>query len=322
VKTIKLNKIHNGDAFEILCTFPNESINCCVTSPPYYGLRDYGIEGQIGLEQSPCEYIKALVNVFMEVKRVLRKDGTLWLNVGDTYCGTGSKGNYRDPKYKDGRNGQVIAVNNQLIGYKKKDLIGVPWALAFALRDSGWYLRQDIIWEKGNAMPESVRDRCTKSHEYIFLLSKSRKYYFDYETIKEPCINGDSSSPRGSKGTHRSNSGRRGSGNTERKQRPSHDVLNIGNQAGSIPWKYKEFRNKRSVWSVNTKPLREAHFAVFPPDLITPCILAGCPEGGVVLDPFFGSGTTGLVAKQYKRNYVGIDLNQEYCELAARRIGG
>ena len=182
---IETSKIYHGDCLNILKTLPDNSINCCITSPPYYGLRDYGVNEQIGLEKSPEEYIQRLVNVFHEVKRVLKDDGTLWLNIGDSYCGTGSKGEYKDPKNPDGRNGQKDSVNRKLDGIKQKDLIGIPWMLAFALRSDGWYLRQDIIWHKPNPMPESVKDRCTKSHEYIFLLSKSPKYYFDYQAIQE-----------------------------------------------------------------------------------------------------------------------------------------
>jgi len=266
--------ILQGDVIEQLKTIHDESVNTCVTSPPYWGLRDYGIDGQIGLENTPEEYTQKMVEVFHEVKRVLRDDGTLWLNLGDSYCGTGSKGEYKDPKYVNGRNGQSVAINGKVRGLKSKDMIGIPWRVAFALQADGWYLRSDIIWHKPNPMPESVKDRPTKSHEYIFLLSKNRKYYYDGDGIKERANN----------------------------------INNV------------DTRNKRSVWTVPTKPYKEAHFATFPPNLITPCIIAGCPEGGIVLDPFLGSGTTAAVSKQLSRYYIGIEINPEYIEIAKKRI--
>jgi len=319
--------ILTGNSLDILKTLKSESINCCVTSPPYYGLRDYGHDEQIGLEETPEQYIQKLVEVFREVKRVLKNDGTLWVNIGDSYAGSG-KGGATHPEnagnYKQGTNrGMVGAGATTKVGWgkcKPKDLIGIPWMLAFALRADGWYLRQDIIWQKPNPMPESVTDRCTKSHEYIFLLSKSRRYYFDNEATKEPCVNGDPTQPRGSSGTFAPNGGRRGSGNKERKQRPSHEQINRECQAGSVPWEPKEKRNKRDVWTVSTKPYRGAHFATFPPDLIEPCILAGCPENGIALDPFFGSGTVGVVAEKHNRDWIGIDVNPDYCEIAKNRI--
>ena len=274
---MQVNTIIQGDAREVLKTLPDNSINCCVTSPPYWGLRDYGVEGQFGLEKTPEEYVSKMVEVFREVKRVLRGDGTLWLNLGDSYCGTGNKGKYKDPKYLNGRNGQRVALNNKIKGLKPKDLVGIPWRVAFALQADGWWLRQDIIWHKPNPIPESVTDRCTKAHEYIFLLTKKRKYFYDREAIRE--------APK----------------------------------PGRV---YKEVKgaNKRSVWTIPAKPFKGAHFAVFPPDLIRPCILAGCPVGGVVLDPFMGSGTTALVAFEHERNYLGIELNPEYIKLANRRL--
>ena len=334
MKTIEINKIYNGDAIQILKTFPDECINCCVTSPPYYALRSYLSNDdpnkylEIGMDESPSLYIQRLVEVFNEVKRVLRKDGTLWLNIGDSYAGSNQGSGVEKATGKQATNRGTNYMNTKehksklakVPGFKPKELMMIPARLAIALSEAGWTLRQDIIWQKPNALPESTKDRCTKSHEYIYLFSKQRKYYFNNEAIKEPCVNGDPSSPRGSKGALTPNSGRRGSGNIERKQRPSQDVFDKGNQAGNVPWEYKEFRNKRSVWTVNTKPLHDAHFAVFPEALILPCILAGCPEGGTILDPFFGSGTTGIVAKQNNRNYIGIDLNKEYIELAKTRI--
>jgi len=301
---LETNKIYQGDVLNVLKTFPDESIHCCVTSPPYWGLRDYGVEGQIGLEKTPEEYVLKMVEVFREVKRVLRKDGTLWLNLGDSYCGTGNKGEYKDPKYLDGRNGQKVALNNKIKGLKAKDLVGIPWMVAFALRADGWYLRQDIIWHKPNPLPESVKDRCTKAHEYIFLLSKSRKYYYDHEAIKEKAVSGTDL------GILRSKKQAMLNPSILKRQKENIDSRTAGD--GN--------RNKRSVWTVTTKPFKGAHFAVFPEDLIEPCILAGCPEGGIVLDPFMGSGTTALVALKHNRNYIGIELNQEYIKISEKRI--
>ena len=259
-----------GDCRETLCAFLPNSARMCVTSPPYYGLRDYGGEdSQIGQEQSPEEYVEEMVDVFRKVRDVLTDDGTLWLNIGDSYY------NYRKdgciPKQTFSQNRQDLPKttprrSNKLVGYKDKDLIGIPWMLAFALRADGWYLRQDIIWNKPNPMPESVRDRCTKSHEYIFLLSKKQNYYFDVDAIKEPT------------------------------------------------------RRKRSVWDITKKPYKDAHFAVFPPDLIEPCIKAGSERGDMILDPFMGSGTTAMVAKSLGRDYMGCELHEEYGKLILDRL--
>ena len=285
----------HGDCLNILKTLSDKSINCCITSPPYYGLRDYGVAGQVGLEDTPDEYVNKLVEIFREVRRVLRDDGTLWMNLGDSYCGTGSKGEWVDPKNPNGRNGQSISKTQKIAGYKSKDLIGIPWMVAFALRADGWYLRSDIIWSKPNPMPESVQDRPTKAHEYIFLLSKSQNYYYDNEAIAEAAIYvGDD---RGSRTDNRR-----------------------GTMCNSMSGITGSTRNKRTVWTVTTKPYAEAHFATYPPDLIQPCVLAGCPEGGVVLDPFNGSGTTGQVALQNGRKYIGIELNPEYIELTKHRL--
>lgn len=293
--------IHNTDCLAGLKQMPGKSVNCCVTSPPYWGLRDYGNDGQIGLEQTPEEYVDKIVAVFREVKRVLTNDGTLWLNLGDSYNGSGgaggdyNKGGLKEgqPKYK-GRNVDSI---------KPKDLVGIPWMVAFALRADGWYLRQDIIWHKPNPMPESVTDRCTKAHEYIFLLSKSAKYYYDAEAIKEKAV---SSGPRGGNLLKDTSKGPNGGKERWKGER----ALDWGENG----------RNKRSVWSVATKPYKEAHFATYPEDLIEPCILAGCPVGGVVLDPFMGAGTTAVVAVKNDRQYVGFELNPEYIEIATKRI--
>lgn len=294
-----INTIFLSDCITGLQSLPDKSINCCVTSPPYYGLRDYGMDGQIGLEETPEAYIAKMVEVFREVKRVLRDDGTLWLNIGDSYSGSGGAGNQFGQlekkgfkKYKQGNT-----------GLKPKDLIGIPWMLAFTLRADGWYLRQDIIWHKPNPMPESVTDRCTKSHEYIFLLSKSAKYYYDYETIREEIkeTNLGFISARA-----RTASGALGGKNQHNMERRDYDEI--------------KGANKRSVWTVTTKPFKESHFATFPEDLIAPCVLAGCPENGIVLDPFMGAGTTALVARKLNRNYVGFELNPEYKKIAEKRL--
>jgi DNA modification methylase len=294
-------KILQGNCLETLSSLEEKSVNTCVTSPPYWGLRDYGNGDQLGQEETPEKFTENLVKLFREVRRVLRDDGTVWLNLGDSYCGTGHKGDTIDSRY-EGCNGQKVALNNKIQGLKSKDLVGIPWRVAFALQADGWYLRQDIIWSKPNPMPESVTDRCTKAHEYIFLLSKSPKYYYDSEAIKE-----DSAES-------------------------SKDRLNqdIKNQKGSIrvPGKTNgtmnavggEKRNKRSVWAVATQSYSEAHFATYPPELIKPCILAGCPEGGTVLDPFGGSGTTAQVASNLNRNAILCELNPEYVEIAKGRL--
>ena len=299
-----MSKILCGDALEQLKTIPSESVDMCVTSPPYYALRDYGMVAQIGLEETPEAYIQKLVDVFHEVKRVLKKDGTLWLNIADSYCGTGDKGSYKDPKYAEGRNGQSVSKTKKIVGIKPKDLIGIPWLLAFALRADGWYLRQDIIWAKPNPMPESVTDRCTKSHEYIFLFSKSPKYYFDNEAIQEDA------NPQ-SEARYKSvfNAGK-----VPEHFRPD----GATNTMGMKEWTGK--RNKRDVWQVSTQAITEAHFATFPEKLIEPCILAGSRRGGAVLDPFFGSGTTGRVATAHGREYIGIELNPDYIEIANKRL--
>lgn len=274
-------EFHTGDCIEIMKQLPEKSVNCCVTSPPYFGLRDYGIEGQLGLEQTLEEYVAKLVDVFREIRRVLRDDGTVWLNLGDSY-GSSSGDTYT--------------------GLKPKNLLGIPWQIAFALQTDDWYLRQDIIWHKTNPMPESVTDRCTKSHEYIFLLSKQAKYYYDHEAIKEPAKDW---------GTRNRKPGSAFVDGT-----PGRSKQSGGADANFA----KRGRNKRSVWTTSTASYKRAHFAVFPPKLIEPCILAGCPKGGTVLDPFCGSGTTGVVAQQHDRNSVLCDLNPEYIELAKTRI--
>lgn len=348
-----------GDAFQVLKTLADESVHCCVTSPPYFGLRDYGtatwqggslicdhkpdvkprtarprrgltggleymsaqdtvfkticqkcgsirVDCQIGLEVTPEDYISNLRKIFKEVFRILRHDGTLWLNLGDSYAtGAGSARIAGGKKF--GKANKIIDAypvsqpnRMKIEGLKPKDLIGIPWRVALALQKDGWFLRQDIIWHKPNPMPESVRDRCTKSHEYIFLLSKSAKYFFNHEAIKEKTVG---CKPAGNKkGMNRG--------------RLSKEGWSM-DPAKSVP----EFRNRRSVWTVSTKPFRGAHFATFPPDLIRPCILAGSPAGGIVLDPFAGAGTTNLVARDLGRSSIGIELNPDYIKIAKTRLG-
>ena len=290
-----------GDCRETLKEF-DEKARMCVTSPPYYGLRDYGGEqNQIGQEQTPEEYIDEMVKVFRLVRDCLTDDGTLWLNIGDSYYNYRSDGNY--PKQTVSKTRQDLPTKtpvrgNKLEGLKSKDLIGIPWMLAFALRSDGWYLRQDIIWHKPNPMPESVRDRCTKSHEYIFLLSKNKNYYYDNEAIKEPAKDW---------------------GTRDRTNGKYHNE-GTGLQPHSGLTKSYPTKNKRSVWSVTKKPYKGAHFATFPPELIEPCVKAGSQEGDIILDPFMGSGTTATVAKSLNRDYIGCELHEEYGTLIQKRI--
>jgi len=295
--------IYQGDCLDILPTIEAKSIQCCVTSPPYYGLRDYGVDGQIGLEATPGTYVEKLVAVFKEVRRVLADDGTLWLNLGDSYNGSGGPGSQYDTKSANSYKGVFKKYNNpnrNISTLKPKDLIGIPWRVAFALQADGWYLRQDIIWHKPNPMPESVRDRCTRAHEYIFLLSKSPKYYFDSEALREPGVY-----PAGTKAAK---------GSTKRSQQ-------VGVSARPPEYKvYDGFRNKRSVWTVTTKPFKGAHFATFPEEIPRTCILAGSKKGDTILDPFSGAGTTGVVARKLGREYIGIELNPRYTKLAEDRI--
>jgi site-specific DNA-methyltransferase (adenine-specific) len=260
--------IFEGDAARVLARLPSESVQCVVTSPPYWGLRDYGIAGQIGLEQTLPRFIERLVVVFAEVRRVLREDGCLWLNIGDGYT-SGNRG-YRAPDRKNPARAMSVRPDTP-DGLKPKDLLGIPWRLAFALQEDGWYLRSDVVWHKRNAQPESVKDRPSRAHEYLFLLSKSERYHYDYEALREPASNGSR-------------------------------------------------RGRRSVWNVNTQPTDHAHYAVFPPDLIEPCIRATSREDDFVLDPFFGSGTVGFVCQRIGRRFIGIELNPAYVEIAVRRL--
>jgi DNA modification methylase len=313
-----MSRIVCGDALTELKKLPDESVHCCVTSPPYWGLRDYGVPGQLGLEKAPEEYVEKMVAVFAEVRRALRNDGTLWLNLGDSYAA--DRGGTHQPAetLAGGRHGKTVngekvnrgrndsynpSRNAPSIGLKHKDLVGIPWRVAFALQSAGWYLRQDIIWSKPNPMPESVTDRCTKAHEYIFLLSKSARYFYDNEAVKEPYMrewnenNGGNLAPVG---FHKRNDG-------------------FSERGGNYPLP-KTGANRRSVWTISTKPFSEAHFATFPPEIPEICIKAGCPPHGIVLDPFGGAGTVGLVAEKLGREYILIELNPKYVEMAEQRI--
>jgi DNA modification methylase len=333
-------RILQGNSLDVLRSLPDESVHCCVTSPPYWGLRDYGVAGQLGLEKTPEEYVSAMVAVFAEVRRVLRADGTAWVNLGDSYAATGKSGGgsqgarweMAGADHVGPRGGKWRPAPE---GLKPKDLVGIPWMVAFALRADGWYLRSDIIWSKPNPMPESVTDRPTKAHEYIFLLSKSERYAYDSDAIRErfatdPKENyparahitgrGDQGAAaargndRGKSGgfppkSHKGSSFDRGKTAVHQLERAS-DEPRQDSPLG---------RNKRTVWTVSTCPTPEAHFATYPPDLIEPCILAGCPEGGTVLDPFSGAGTTGLACLKHGRQYLGIELNPEYIGIAETR---
>jgi DNA modification methylase len=313
--------LYTGDVLSVLAALPEESVHCVVTSPPYYGLRDYGVPGQIGLEESPAEYIEKMVEVFRGVRRVMRKDATLWLNVGDSYAGSGkgpsnslNKNNphsheaaltMRGMNPLEGTPTEWLSVPE---GMKPKDLMGIPWMLAFALRADGWYLRSDIIWAKPNPMPESVTDRPTKAHEYLFLLSKSPRYFYDAEAIRE--ITGHEATAEeyeeARKETWPSGGIERHAGAYKNAHAPA-----LTHPAG---------RNRRTVWTIATEPYPEAHFATFPRKLVQPCILAGCPIGGTVLDPFGGSGTTAEVALEYGRRAILIELKPEYVELQRKRL--
>jgi len=389
------NKFYQGDVLKVLKTFPAESVDCVVTSPPYWGLRDYGtakweggisgcdhkagratrgglsefqssnkgsfgdeairqgeccshcgakrVDNQIGLEKTPEEYVVRMVEVFKEVKRILKKEGTLWLNLGDSYAGRG-RGLDADGTWNPGQgsmqethryNKSQMAkrkvsrkslsknlIDNRAIGnawvkpplgLKPKDLVGIPWRVAFSLQADGWYLRQDIVWHKPNSMPESVKDRCGKAHEYIFLLAKNQKYYFDYRAIQEPAAYDGRKQER-----------IRGSTKYTDKELVPWNSPHTFAARGHVRWSKNEegerVRNKRSVWTVNNRPFKEAHFATYPEDLIKPMIKAGCPQGGVVLDPFMGSGTTALVARNLSRKFIGIELNPKYIEIAEKRL--
>ena len=309
-----MSKILCGDAAEVLKTLPQGSVNMCVTSPPYYGLRDYGIEGQIGIEQTPQEYIDRLVEVFAEVYRVLNPDGTLWLNISDSYAGSGKgpmsiqvAGNGKNKNLYDMKS-RIYEVPKRWENIKPKDMIGIPWLLAFALRDFGYYLRSDIIWHKTNCLPESVKDRLSKSYEHIFLFAKSPKYYFDYKAIQEPIKEVTASRYKRGRSGKAKYSGAQASQGIDRK-------------TDAVTEETRQYKRKRDVWEVSTNTYKmDEHFAMYPERLIGPCILAGSREGDTVLDPFLGSGTTGAVAKRLNRKYIGIDLNGGYLEKVKERI--
>lgn len=322
-------KLIQGDALSILKTMESGSVRSCVTSPPYWGLRDYGVDGQLGLEPTPEAYVTAMVEVFREVRRVLTDDGTLWLNLGDSYATTAKDRTADQAVAKcqlgGGKSTQMQSQRQQrkIVGdLKKKDLVGIPWRVAFALQADGWFLRQDIIWHKPNPMPESVRDRCTKAHEYVFLLSKSKRYFFDIDAIKEPAVYGSPNSPQSIKSPYGQGFSRRAKGGGKKLSENAvvagrSDSQNL-DKAGQKVW---ETRQKRSVWTIATTPFKGAHFATFPPKLVEPCILAGSQPGDTVLDPFAGSGTVGVVAQKHGRHFTGIELNPNYLIIAKIRLG-
>jgi DNA modification methylase len=335
---LESNTIYCGDAFEILKTFPAECVDCCITSPPYWGLRNYGVAGQIGMEKTPEEYVIRLIDLFREVRRALKKSGTLWLNLGDSYMSGGGPTRhhgYCDPK--SARRAINFEEPHSLphATIKPKDLVGIPWRVALALQADGWWLRQDIIWAKPNPMPESVTDRCTKSHEYIFLLSKSDHYYFDFEAIQEKAAY-DGRRDTVMKGSNKYADGafmQIGNANSlavkgrERWKKGKLQGTDYGGDGagfkGHSGYDILEnpyVRNKRSVWNVATKPFADAHFATFPERLVIPMMLAGVPRGGIVIDPFSGAGTTAMVARKLERQYVGIELNPEYVKMSENRI--
>lgn len=293
--------IHHGDAWELALDLEPQSIHTIVTSPPYWGLRDYGEQGQFGLESTPEEYVARLVDLFARLRPALRDDGTVWLNLGDSYAARLRQSGAEHASEMQNAAGCITSATRALpAGLKEKDLVGIPWRVAFALQADGWYLRSDIIWHKPNPMPESVTDRPTKAHEYVFLLSKSPRYYYDAEAIKEPVA--EVSLKRAEYGWDCDR-------DSTKNASMGGEGIHVVNPSG---------RNKRTVWTVPTRPFSQAHFAVFPPDLIRPCILAGCPEGGVVLDPFMGSGTTAQVARSLGRKAVGFELNADYIDIAAK----
>jgi len=298
------------DCLEGLKGLQDGSVDCVVTSPPYWGLRDYGVDGQLGLEATPEAYTERIVAIFREVKRVLKDRGTVWLNLGDSYAGNREKATKSATATVGNTVADVCAKFNKVVsGLKPKDIVGIPWRVAFALQADGWYLRSDIIWAKPNPMPESVRDRPTKAHEYIFLLTKSERYYYDQDAIREPHKYADDPRNDGQRHTYADDA--KHNQVDPNRQRTKTDCVSF----------HPKGRNKRTIWQVSTRPFPDAHFAVYPPELITPCIKAGCPVGGVVLDPFMGSGTTAVVARQNGRSYIGYELNKEYCEIAEKRLG-
>lgn len=335
------NKIVEYNVLNTPWPLDDNSVDCCVTSPPYWALRDYGVKGQLGLEKTPEEFMERIVTVFEEVRRVLKPQGTLWLNIGDSYASQSKKRTEKQATAKSTIAGSLVSQYSILeqqskivAGLKPKDLVGIPWMLAFALRSAGWYLRQDIIWHKPNPMPESVTDRCTKAHEYLFLLSKSSRYYYDGDSIREAAKNLDDDKRRIAAQTE------------ENKNVPDHLRNGIRPRKIKVPGGWdtaegshatihrtgrteaeyatdivlKEGKNKRSVWTVSPEPFPEAHFATFPEALIKPCVLAGCPTGGLILDPFMGAGTTALVSMSHGRDFIGFELNPKYIAIANNRL--
>lgn len=332
-----INQILCGDALSKLQELPSATVNCCVTSPPYYGLRDYGIDGQLGLEESPQEYINKLVAIFHEVARVLKPDGTCWINIADSYCPTGGKrtyvkentqkalADYRNNTNIDNRYCMKKAI--QSIGVQPKSLALIPERLLIALLEDGWIVRNKIIWHKPNPMPESAKDRCTSSYEHIFFLTRKQQYYFDGQAMREPAVGFNFIAPAGSKGTLSPNTRlRKGNSKTFRgggaytSNQTFHNSVETDRASTGNKPNETGLRNKRDVWTVSTTGFQGGHFATFPETLIKPCILAGCPKGGIVLDPFIGSGTTAKVAQQYGRNFIGIELNPEYVAMANKRL--
>lgn len=302
--------IHTGDSLDILRTLPDTSVQCCVTSPPYWGLRDYGHKDQIGLEETPEQYVSRLVAVFAEVRRVLADDGVLWLNLGDSYAGSSMSGGVGSGTLAGSQQGAMKGGQDQRFkghrksGLKSKDLVGIPWRVAFALQADGWYLRASVIWHKPAPMPESVRDRVTKAHENVFMLTKKARYFYDQDAIKENAIYAGASSAR------------KKAGSLEQAADPQRfRTRPTGKTCG-----YPERRNARSVWTIPTQPYSGAHFAVMPPALADRCIKSGSRVGDVVLDPFAGAGTTGMVARRLQRRFVGIEINPEFADMARQRI--
>ena len=337
-------RIYVGDALECLKKLPDNSVDCCITSPPYWGLRDYGVAGQLGLEKTPEEHIAALVKVFREVHRVLKSEGTLWVNYGDTYA-SNVNGRAVAEVVNDNRTFRDKPFSTVVGKLKPKDLVGLPWLLAFALRDKvGFYLRSDIIWHKPNCMPESVKDRPVKAHEYMFLFSKSPRYFYNYNTILEPVAANDNGNiqhpnalrfdrcvnepvrPGHNDCQHRLSRGKgnnksfRGGGAYVHNQSFQNGLKDVGGQTVGNKENLSGMRNRRTVWTIASRGFAEAHFATYPPELVRPCLLAGCPAGGVVLDPFGGAGTTALEAERQQKNAILIELNPEYVDMARRRI--
>ncbi len=330
-----MNRIITGDALTVLRAMPSDSVDCCVTSPPYWGLRDYGVDGQLGLEPTPEAFVAAMVEVFREVRRVLKHQGTLWLNLGDSYATGGGRvgdcpgGGVQGEKYRGdhGKDPKSAGIGPQtqpnrmpIVGLKPKDLVGIPWRVAFALQADGWYLRSDIIWHKPNPMPESVTDRPTKSHEYLFLLAKSERYFYDHEAIKEDGIATNEHDATGPGYLAPGQSKQTGTRDKQRGHSRRHAGFNARWDGMTRLEQCSVKRNKRDVWTIAPKPFMGAHFAVMPEAMVEPCILAGCPAGGLVLDPFAGSGTVGVVALRHGRQFVGIELNPEYARMAEARI--